>query len=60
MKIVCEKNYAYILCMKLVVCTKTRADDNEQYILFYNIIIHIHGIVYFSGLMRDCHGIQIE
>jgi len=45
-----KKIYAYILCMKLVVCTKTRADDNEQYIIFYNII-YTHGIVHFPGLM---------
>jgi len=60
MKNVYKKNYAYILCMKLVVCTKTRADDNEQYIIFYNIIVHTHGIVHFPGLMRDCHRLQNE
>lgn len=47
MKNVYKKNYAYILCMELVVCTKTRADDNEQYIIFYNIT-YTHGIVHFS------------
>lgn len=52
-KIYKKKNYAYILCMKLVVCTKTRAYDNEQYIILYKII-YTHGIVHFSGLMRDC------